>query len=283
MLSAIRTCQRQPLGEGVRVPLAMAAYGRQGNDTTTRCSSTNVCDDKVRASHLCRRRHASTPATRAALQAPSFRSHPVYAVLGPSSVIGLYDGNLRPWRRRISLWGGPSKSDQTQRPGVQTGAGGDGNALRGGAEELARLEQEVLTTLAGVCEPCTGKGVVALGLVQDLLVRGEKLLLLGVLSIADLLLFRLILLSFAVYRCQKSFGMKKNEKKLMLRDVVAQGQSRRIKTLTAIVFPEQCLCSAERPAKQGLSLSKQTAMGLWSCHREKAVKGACTVTQAARD
>ena len=30
------------------------------------------------------------------------------------------------------------------------------------------------------------------------------------------------------------------------------------------------------------SLSKQGAMGLWLCHREQAVKGACTVTQAAR-
>ena len=50
-----------------------------------------------------------------------------------------------------------------------------------------------------------------------------------------------------------------------------------------LFFPEQCSCSGKRPAKQGLSLSKQIAMGLCSCHREKAVKGACTVTQAARD
>ena len=48
-------------------------------------------------------------------------------------------------------------------------------------------------------------------------------------------------------------------------------------------FPEQCSCSGKRAAKQGLSLSKPITMELWSCHREKAVKGACTVTQAARD
>ena len=80
----------------------------------------------------------------------------------------------------------------------------------------------------------------------------------------------------------KSFGNEKKQKK--------NAQGRRCsgtvsphKTFTAIFFPEQCSCSGKRPAKQGLSLSKQIAMGLWSCHREKAVKGACTVTQAARD
>ena len=73
----------------------------------------------------------------------------------------------------------------------------------------------------------------------------------------------------------------------MLEDVVAQGpsKSRRVKRFAAIFSPEQCSCSGKGPAKQGFSIlvNKQIAMGLWSCYREKAVKGACTVTQAARD
>lgn len=171
MLAAARTCRRHPSGAGVRVPPVMAAYARQGSDITTSCSGTSVYDV---SNHLqCRHLHSSTPANRAALQAPSLRPHTVYAFFGPSLASGRYYSSLRPWRRRLSLWGGPSKSDQQQRPGAE----GGGNALQGGPEELAHLEQEVLKTLAGVCEPCTGKGVVALGLVQDLLVRGEELLL----------------------------------------------------------------------------------------------------------
>ena len=71
----------------------------------------------------------------------------------------------------------------------------------------------------------------------------------------------------------------------MLRDVVAQGpsKSRRIKNVYGYFFPRAMLMRRERPAKQGLSMRKQIAMGLWSCHRENARKGACTVTQAARD
>ena len=38
----------------------------------------------------------------------------------------------------------------------------------------------------------------------------------------------------------------------------------------------------EEARKQGPSLCKLTAMGLWAYHREQAVKGACTVTKAAR-
>lgn len=34
-------------------------------------------------------------------------------------------------------------------------------------------EEEVLATLSGVIEPCTGKGVVELGLVQEVFVDGE--------------------------------------------------------------------------------------------------------------
>ena len=91
-----------------------------------------------------------------------------------------------------------------------------------------------------------------------------------------------MLYSTVMIQSFKSFGNTKT-KKLILGDVVERSKSRRTRTLTAIFFPEQGSCSGTRPAKQGLSLSKQTAMGLWSCHREQIVKGACTVTQEARD
>ena len=81
--------------------------------------------------------------------------------------------------------------------------------------------------------------------------------------------------------------MKKNNKKHLLKDVVAQGpsKSRRISNVYGHFFLiwEQCSCSGKRPAKQGLSLSMDIALGFYSCHRDMAVKGACTVTKAARD
>ena len=76
---------------------------------------------------------------------------------------------------------------------------------------------------------------------------------------------------------------KQKNYKVLFRDLVAQGpsKSRRIKKVDGYIFPEQY--SGKGPAKQGLPLSKQTTIGVWSYHREQAVKGACTVTQAARD
>ena len=77
-----------------------------------------------------------------------------------------------------------------------------------------------------------------------------------------------------------SFGNEKIKKK-ELRDVVDQGpsKSRRIKTLTAIFFQDQCSCSGKQPTKQGLSLSKQISMS-YVMPQRKGDKG---VTQAARD
>ena len=72
----------------------------------------------------------------------------------------------------------------------------------------------------------------------------------------------------------------------MLRDVVAPGpsKSRRTKTVDGYVFPRAMLMLRVRPAKQELPLSKQTAMnGVMVVSQRKAAKGACTVTQAARD
>lgn len=75
--------------------------------------------------------------------------------------------NRRNLRRYVSLWGSSG--------GV--GASGTGSGSR--EEEPTRLQEEeeekVLATLSGVIEPCTGKGVVELGLVQDVLINGETL------------------------------------------------------------------------------------------------------------
>ena len=77
----------------------------------------------------------------------------------------------------------------------------------------------------------------------------------------------------------------KKTKKILIRDVVAQGpsKSRRIKNVDGFYFPEQCSCPGYALRKQALSLSMNIALGFWSRHREKAIKGACTVKQAARD
>ena len=71
----------------------------------------------------------------------------------------------------------------------------------------------------------------------------------------------------------------------MLRDVVAQGpsKSRHIENVDDYFFPRARLMLRGKARKSGAFPEQATAMGLWSCHREQAVKGACTVTQAARD
>lgn len=46
-------------------------------------------------------------------------------------------------------------------------------AAAGGTVELARREEEVLGALSGVCEQCSGKQVVQMGFVQDLVVKGK--------------------------------------------------------------------------------------------------------------
>ena len=83
----------------------------------------------------------------------------------------------------------------------------------------------------------------------------------------------------------RSFGVEKKQKTLLLRDVVAQGpsESRRIKNVDGFLFPRAMLMLRQTARKQRLSLSMSIALGFWPCHREKAVKGTCTVTQAARD
>ena len=81
----------------------------------------------------------------------------------------------------------------------------------------------------------------------------------------------------------------RNINNMMLRDmdVVSQGtsKSRRIKNVDGYFIPRAVLMltGEKGPQKEGLYLSKQTAMGLWSCQREQTVKGACTITQATRD
>ena len=62
----------------------------------------------------------------------------------------------------------------------------------------------------------------------------------------------------------------------MLRVAVAQGPSKshRIGNDDGYLFFSRAIsCSGKRPAKQGLPLFNQTAIGFWSCHREQAGKG----------
>ena len=75
----------------------------------------------------------------------------------------------------------------------------------------------------------------------------------------------------------KTFWQHRVSTVIGLRDVVAQGPSkcRRIKNVDGYFFCRACSCSGGRPTKQGLSLSKQTAM-YYDHATEQAVKGACT-------
>lgn len=84
---------------------------------------------------------------------------------------GWHGSKEAPSRRHVSLWAGGGPDQRTSPP-----EGTSGSRSEGGADLLRRQgrEEEVLAALSAVVEPCTGKGVVALGLVQDLqLVDGE--------------------------------------------------------------------------------------------------------------
>ena len=69
----------------------------------------------------------------------------------------------------------------------------------------------------------------------------------------------------------------------MLRDVVAQGpcKSRLIKNVYSYFFPSEMLKLRETARKTGAFPEQENYKKVWSCHREKAIKGACTVKQAA--
>lgn len=90
------------------------------------------------------------------------RNH--YGCISNPSLCGtvVFDGLPSPWcllpRRHFALWGGRTRGPESA-------------AEEGGREELARLEIEVLEVLSTVCESCTGKNVVELGLVQELFVN----------------------------------------------------------------------------------------------------------------
>lgn len=68
--------------------------------------------------------------------------------------------------RHISLWSG--REQRTPPVGASSSSEDELSGLRRQGQE-----EEVLATLSGVIEPCTGKGVVELGLVQDIFVDGE--------------------------------------------------------------------------------------------------------------
>lgn len=73
-------------------------------------------------------------------------------------------GPFRVGRRQISLWG----KDKEKRPDRDPT-----HAASNGVDGIARKEEEVLATLSDIRETCTGKGVIQLGLVQDVSIIGE--------------------------------------------------------------------------------------------------------------
>ena len=80
---------------------------------------------------------------------------------------------------------------------------------------------------------------------------------------------------------ETSFGKEKQNK-----TKIAPGlsNSRRIKYVRVYFLPRAMLMLRGTARKTGAfpDLANCYCMGLWSCHSEKAVKSACTVTQAAR-
>lgn len=76
------------------------------------------------------------------------------------------------WKRHSSLFGSAGRRTDDAEESTAAAAV-PAAAPSGTTEELARCEEEVLGALSGVCEPCSGKQVVQLGFVQDLLVNGE--------------------------------------------------------------------------------------------------------------
>ena len=79
--------------------------------------------------------------------------------------------------------------------------------------------------------------------------------------------------------------MKKKQKKLLLRDVVAQGspKSRRIRNVDGFLFPRAMLVPRVCPPTTGAFPEHEHCSGVLVLSQRKAIKGACTVKQAARD
>ena len=173
------TRRRCPLPRDVWVRSVSAAA--RGKPVVACCSSSNSSrssSDHIRASQpdvtaLPTNNRATTSIT--ALHAlPRRQRRPMCTALAPSRAA---DGSWRgrsvsntqtPNRRHVSLWGGRDKRTSSPLEGAGTSSGEDPSLLR-----RRGREEEVLAALSGVVEPCTGKGVIELGLVQDLFVEGE--------------------------------------------------------------------------------------------------------------
>lgn len=87
------------------------------------------------------------------------------AVRNRRSGDGLSGFPLQP-RRLHSSWFGKRGDARDEQAGRKT-------QTEAGTEELTRLEEDVLEALSTVREPCTGKEVLQLGLVQDLFVNAK--------------------------------------------------------------------------------------------------------------
>eukprot|EP00752_Nemacystus_decipiens_P004097 g3749.t1 len=76
-------------------------------------------------------------------------------------------------KRHISLWGGREKPTGT---GIRPWGASRSSGHEDAPSRLRRegQEEEVLATLSGVMEPCTGKGVVELGLVEEVFSDGPN-------------------------------------------------------------------------------------------------------------
>lgn len=154
----------------------MSAAAR-GNPVVACCSGSSA--RRPRASHPTLTGPLTNTASTTAVQASSLAPRRSIMCNTPAHSRaaggGRYGSKEAPSRRHISLWAGGGRDQQTSPP---EGTGNGGNSSEGDAALLRRQdrEEEVLAALSAVVEPCTGKGVVALGLVQDLqLVDGEAL------------------------------------------------------------------------------------------------------------
>lgn len=164
MLTFARTCRWRPLSRDIAAR-SVSAVAVRGNATIASCSSRGK---ETRPPQLA----LTAASTTAVAPQPQRYVCPCRASVRTTSVSqygsGISDREGRRIRH-ISLWSGREQ---------RTRSWGANSSSSEGEDDLSRLrrqgqEEDVLATLSGVVEPCTGKGVVELGLVQDVFVIGE--------------------------------------------------------------------------------------------------------------
>lgn len=162
------------LPRGIRARSA-AAIAVRGNATFESCSSSNsssiINSKQIRPAQRTRPLTAVASATALAPR-PQKHISTSRASLLRTVDVGIVSNREGRRIRHISLWSG-GEGEKGARPWGASSSGSGGEE-----DELSRLrrrgqEDEVLATLSRVVEPCTGKGVVELGLVQEVFVDGE--------------------------------------------------------------------------------------------------------------